>query len=121
MTIRAIVNLTAFQIGWFAAVLGAGRGMPWLGVVVVPLVCVRRSLTERARGLGPLMTFFERGNWPGRRGEVILDVAGMTQRGRVWLPCNYRGRQLITTSGKLFTMAPQLLSEAYQRMPSSSR
>jgi hypothetical protein len=35
---RAGVNYIAFQIGWFAAVLGAGHGMPWLGVVVVPLV-----------------------------------------------------------------------------------
>src|SRR5512135_1708871 len=35
---RSVVNFIAFQIGWFAAVLGAGHGMPWLGVVVVPLV-----------------------------------------------------------------------------------
>ncbi len=35
---RAVVNFIAFQIGWFAAVLGAGHGMPWLGVVIVPLV-----------------------------------------------------------------------------------
>ncbi len=37
---RSVVNLVAFQIGWFAAVLGAGHGMPWLGVVVVPLVLI---------------------------------------------------------------------------------
>jgi len=36
--VRAVVNFIAFQIGWFAAVLGAGHGMPWLGVVIVPLV-----------------------------------------------------------------------------------
>ena len=35
---RAVVNFIAFQIGWFAAVLGAGHGMPWLGVVIIPLV-----------------------------------------------------------------------------------
>jgi hypothetical protein len=35
---RAVVNFIAFQIGWFAAVLGAGHGMPWLGVAIVPLV-----------------------------------------------------------------------------------
>lgn len=34
----AATNLIAFQIGWFAAVLGAGHGLPWLGVAVVPLV-----------------------------------------------------------------------------------
>lgn len=35
---RSVVNFIAFQIGWFAAVLGAGHGMPWLGVAIVPLV-----------------------------------------------------------------------------------
>jgi hypothetical protein len=35
---RSVLNFVAFQIGWFAAVLGAGHGMPWLGVVIVPLV-----------------------------------------------------------------------------------
>jgi hypothetical protein len=35
---RAVANYIAFQIGWFAAVLGAGHGIPWLGVAVVPLV-----------------------------------------------------------------------------------
>ena len=35
---HAVVNFIAFQIGWFAAVLGAGHGMPWLGVAIVPLV-----------------------------------------------------------------------------------
>ena len=35
---RSVVNFIAFQIGWFAAVLGAGHGMAWLGVLIVPLV-----------------------------------------------------------------------------------
>ena len=34
---RKLINVIAFQIGWFAAVLGAAHGMPWLGVVVVLL------------------------------------------------------------------------------------
>ena len=35
---HSVVNYVAFQIGWFAAVLGAGHSIPWLGVAVVPLV-----------------------------------------------------------------------------------
>ena len=35
---RTLANLVAFQLGWFAAVLGAAHGMPWLGVIVVPPV-----------------------------------------------------------------------------------
>jgi hypothetical protein len=32
------INVAAFQIGWFAAVLGAAQGRPWLGVVVISAV-----------------------------------------------------------------------------------
>lgn len=34
---RALLNVILFQIGWFACVLGAARGLPWLGPVVVAL------------------------------------------------------------------------------------
>lgn len=36
--LRLILNLVAFQIGWFACVLGGAQGLPWLGVGVVALV-----------------------------------------------------------------------------------
>jgi len=32
------LNFVAFQVGWFACVLGAGRGLAWLGPLVVALV-----------------------------------------------------------------------------------
>jgi len=35
--LRKIINFIAFQSAWFAAVLGAANGMPWLGVVAVLL------------------------------------------------------------------------------------
>lgn len=31
---RLILNIIAFQISWFACVLGAAHGMPWLGMLV---------------------------------------------------------------------------------------
>ena len=34
---RKVINFIVFQAAWFAAVLGAANGMPWLGVVAVPL------------------------------------------------------------------------------------
>ena len=34
---RKAINFIAFQTAWFAAVLGAANGMPWLGVVAVPI------------------------------------------------------------------------------------
>jgi hypothetical protein len=32
------LNFVAFQLGWFACVLGAARNLPWLGPVVVTLI-----------------------------------------------------------------------------------
>ncbi len=42
-----VINLVIFQLAWFACILGAGYGLPWLGVLVVSLsvfghlLCVR--------------------------------------------------------------------------------
>jgi hypothetical protein len=33
-----IINFIFFQLAWFACVIGAGKGMPWLGVLVTALV-----------------------------------------------------------------------------------
>ena len=35
---RTLLNFVAFQAGWFACVLGAANGMPWLGLLVVGLI-----------------------------------------------------------------------------------
>ena len=35
---RKLINVLSFQVGWFAAVLGVAHNMPWLSVVIVPLV-----------------------------------------------------------------------------------
>jgi len=49
--IRKIINLTLFQAAWFAAVLGAAQGAPWLGpLVMVPVLAVHLSLTDDWQG-----------------------------------------------------------------------
>jgi hypothetical protein len=35
MSVRAVLSFMGLQLGWFACVLGAARGYPWLGPVVV--------------------------------------------------------------------------------------
>jgi len=36
---NSIFNFAGFQLGWFACVLGAANGMPWLGpVLAVPIL-----------------------------------------------------------------------------------
>lgn len=44
---RTLVNLAAIQICWFASVLGAAKGMPWLGPL---FACVWLPLHVRAAG-----------------------------------------------------------------------
>lgn len=34
----ALLNFVAFQVGWFAAVLGAANNMPWAGPLVIAIV-----------------------------------------------------------------------------------
>ena len=49
--IRKIINLTLFQAAWFAAVLGAAEGLPWLGpLALVPVLAVHLSLTGDRQG-----------------------------------------------------------------------
>jgi hypothetical protein len=35
-----LINFVAFQLGWFACVLSAANGMPWLGLLVAGLIVV---------------------------------------------------------------------------------
>ncbi|MBN1126704.1 MAG: DUF2878 domain-containing protein [Sedimentisphaerales bacterium] len=64
-------NILSLNIGWFACVLGAANGMPWLGLLVVPLlVFVHIFVCEKSKpfvvlkmgaiciGLGWLMDSF---------------------------------------------------------------
>jgi hypothetical protein len=47
------VNFVAFQLGWFACVLGAAKGLPWAGVLVV-LAVVALHLARARRPLPEL-------------------------------------------------------------------
>jgi len=44
------LNIAAFQIGWFACVMGAARGMPWAGTVIaLAVVAMHLVLAPNAR------------------------------------------------------------------------
>jgi len=49
---KLVINFVAFQLGWFACVLGAANGLPWFGpavvaaVVALHLARARRPLPE---------------------------------------------------------------------------
>lgn len=45
-----LINFVSFQAGWFACVLGAANGMPWLGALLVCLiVAVHIKMADRPR------------------------------------------------------------------------
>ncbi len=45
---RRALNLLAFQAGWFATVVGAAKGLPWLGpVVVLAIIGLHLKLTTQ--------------------------------------------------------------------------
>lgn len=47
---RNISNAILFQVAWFAAVLGAGKGMPWLGTaVLLPVLAINLYLIDKPR------------------------------------------------------------------------
>lgn len=48
---RKVINVALFQAAWFAAVLGAARGMFWLGpLAMVPTLAIHLALQENRRG-----------------------------------------------------------------------
>jgi hypothetical protein len=47
--VKTLLNVALFQVGWFACVLGAAGGVPWLGpLVVLAVVAVHLGLARRA-------------------------------------------------------------------------
>lgn len=48
---RKVINVVLFQAAWFAAVLGAARGMFWLGPLsMLPVLAVHLTLQDDRRG-----------------------------------------------------------------------
>jgi hypothetical protein len=48
---RKTINVVLFQAAWFAAVLGAAGGLPWLGpLVIIPTLAVHLALQDDRRG-----------------------------------------------------------------------
>ncbi|MDH4107534.1 MAG: DUF2878 domain-containing protein [Gammaproteobacteria bacterium] len=42
-----LFNFAAFQVGWFSAVIGAARGMPWAGPAVIAIIVFAHLLMAR--------------------------------------------------------------------------
>lgn len=85
--IKTVINFIAFQVGWFACVLGAANGMPWIGLAVcLPIFVLHLSIAERpgaeinliaiAVAIGLLLdSFLVLTGWLGYQNGILL--AGM--------------------------------------------
>jgi len=52
------LNIAAFQVGWFACVLGAARGMPWAGTAIaLAVVAMHLYLAPQGRHQALLILF----------------------------------------------------------------
>ena len=48
---RKLLNAALFQVAWFAAVLGAAKGMPWLGpLTMLPVLGINLTTAENRSG-----------------------------------------------------------------------
>ena len=51
MSWRNVLNAILFQAGWFAAVLGAAKGVPWLGpILLMPVLAVHLHMSTDRKG-----------------------------------------------------------------------
>ncbi|MDX2197950.1 MAG: DUF2878 domain-containing protein [Phycisphaerae bacterium] len=70
-----ILNILALQFGWVACVVGAARGMPWLGPVVVAIFLVVHVALRKRRI--PLLLFTILGALGGYSVDCALTAAGL--------------------------------------------
>ncbi len=54
---RTLVNILAFQAGWFACVIGAANGLPWTGLMVAALVVALHLLLAARPGQEIILIF----------------------------------------------------------------
>jgi len=75
MNLRLVANFVAFQAGWFACVLGAGRGAPLLG----PAVCVVLLLAMlwAAPRRGAFLALLAAGGLIGGAWDTLLSALGL--------------------------------------------
>lgn len=76
-TLTVVINAFLFQVAWFAAVLGAAGGLPWLGVVAVAAVAGMHL--ARARMPGRELALLLAATAMGAVFETFLVRAGLLQ------------------------------------------
>ncbi len=76
-TLTVVANVFLFQVAWFVAILGAARGLPWVGVIAVAVVV--GAHIARARMPGRELALVLAATVIGAVFETILVRAGLLQ------------------------------------------
>jgi len=80
-----LINFLAFQLGWFACVLGAANGRPWMGPVVVATVVAMHLV--RARRAAPEFVLVLAAMALGLVADSLLMATGWLRYSvGLWLP-----------------------------------
>jgi hypothetical protein len=79
-----VLNVVAFQVGWFASVLGAAHGLPWLGPAAVMLV-LAWHLLRNPRWLAEITLALVTGAF-GFLFDSALVAGGVFSPVRHWMP-----------------------------------
>jgi hypothetical protein len=82
---KLLINFAAFQLGWFACVLGAANGLPWLGPVVVAAVVALHLATAR-RALPEVYLVFAAMVLGLVQDSVLLATGWLSYSVGLWLP-----------------------------------
>lgn len=89
-----IINLVVFNIAWFACILGAAWGIPWLGVVVVTISVIGHLIYAGfGRGLALLFVLAFVVGWVFDALVVALGGLDFPPHARllapvaIWMPC----------------------------------
>ena len=81
---RIILNVVAFQVGWFLSVQGAARGFPWLGPLSVMMV-LALHLSQSPRRLAEVTLALATGAF-GFLFDSVLAAGGVFSPVRYWMP-----------------------------------
>lgn len=80
----ALINMVTFQLGWFACVVGAARGYPWLGPVMVALVvALHLRLIQDRVGEIRLLFFASVVGFLLDSAQVVAGVFSFTTKGAI--------------------------------------
>lgn len=84
---RIFLNVLGFQVGWFLSVLGAARGLPWLGPLSIMTV-LAFHLSQTPRRLAEVTLALATGAF-GFLFDSALVAGGVFSPVRYWMPAPF--------------------------------